>query len=84
VHAVVFQDAVRNWNTSAVDNQGTFDAIIQIERLILSHRPTSVGEAVAMLDLVISEYECGPRSDELDRQALITIRDWLQIEDEAD
>ncbi len=75
--ALIFNEAVETWKRPLPEDEGYIDAIDRIERLILGHRPTSLGEAVAMIDLLISEYECGPRSDEMDRQALTAIRVWI-------
>lgn len=81
-HAVAFDQAVTVWKQQPEDdNDATFDAVAKIEALILSHRPRSLGESVAMLDLIISEYDCGPRCDELDRKALKAVREWLDDED---
>ena len=77
---LAFEQAVDHWKLPPPENDADFDTVCRIERLILGQRPTSRGEAIAMLDLVISEYECGPRSDELDREAVISVRDWLQDE----
>lgn len=48
-----------------------------LERQVLDHTPTTLGEAAVMMELVAENLDCGPRSDERDIRALRRISAWL-------
>ncbi len=72
-----FSKAVEDFSsrTFSADPTG-WRALETLERVILDHQPTSPGEAVAMLDIVISDVIGGGRADGRDIKALQAIR-WM-------
>ncbi len=58
-------------------DEASWRAVETLERVILDHRPTSAMEAVAMLDMVISDVIGGGRADGRDIKALQAIRAML-------
>jgi len=72
--ATFSQATARIAETRAFDD---FSAVNQLERIILDHRPRTVGEAVAILDLIIPDISAGGRCDGRDVVALANIRTLL-------
>ena len=58
-------------------DEASWPAVETLERVILDHRPHSAPEAVAMLDVVISDVTGGGRADGRDVKALQAIRSML-------
>lgn len=55
-----------------------YAAYARLERKVLDHVPTGVGECAAMLEVVSDNLEAGPRSDERDVAAVKRIAAWLR------
>ena len=73
---VAFQDAVSSYAAQAA-TEYDYDVLDRLERLILTHRPRSVPETIAMLEVVIPNVEAGGRGDGADVQALQSILAYL-------
>lgn len=58
-------------------DEKSWKAVESLERVILDHRPSTAPEAVAMLDVVISDVIGGGRADGRDIKALQSIRSML-------
>ena len=73
-----FSKAVEDFSSHTLAANGTgWRALETLERVILDHQPTSPSEAVAMLDIVISDVIGGGRADGRDIKALQAIRSML-------
>lgn len=71
------QAIVQFSNLSVPADETGFRAIETLERVILDHVPKTLGEAAAMLDVIISEVSTGGRVDGRDLKALRSIRTLL-------
>lgn len=73
-----FSQAIEQFsNLSVSADDAAYRAVENLERVILDHVPKTLAEAVAMLDLVISEVSIGGRADGRDVKALESIRSLL-------
>jgi len=73
---VAFQDAVSAYAAQAA-TEYDYDVLDRLERLILTHRPRSIPETIAMLEVVIPNVEAGGRGDGADVQALQSVLAYL-------
>lgn len=73
---VAFQDAVSAYAAQAA-TEYDYDVLDRLERLILTHRPRSIPEIIAMLGVVIPNVEAGGRGDGADVKALENIMSYL-------
>jgi len=71
------QAIVQFSNLSASADEAAYRAVEHLERVILDHVPKTLGEAVAMLDVIIADVSAGGRADGRDVKALGNIRSLL-------
>lgn len=71
------QAVVQFSNLTPTADEAAWRAIETLERVILDHVPKTLGEAAAMLDVVIPEVCAGGRADGRDVKALRNIRTLL-------
>lgn len=75
----IFYKAVERFaEANSSEDDGSFEKLERLERLILGHFPNSPAEAVMIMDLIIPNLLAGGRSDGRDVSALINIREMLR------
>jgi len=81
-----FSSTAKQWfelTKTTVESDDDGDALEELDRLILGHRPTSDLEIIVLVDVVIEALRSGGRVDGLEISALLNVRDRV-LKDSAE
>lgn len=73
-----FSSTAKQWfelTKTTVESDDDGDALEELDRLILGHKPTSDLEIIVLVDVVIEAMRSGGRVDGLEISALLNVRD---------